>query len=57
MFISWPFPSTGFLLQQNTDLNPANWTTPSETVTDNRTTRFINVSPALGSRYYRLFKP
>lgn len=55
--VSWPFPSTGFELQQNTDLNAATWTTPSETVTDNSTTRFITVSPALGNHFYRLFKP
>ena len=55
--VSWPFPSTDFGLQQNTDLNPANWTTPSETVTDNGTNKFIIVNPPTGNRYYRLFKP
>jgi len=59
VIVSWPSPSTGFVLQQNTDLNPANWTTPSESVTDNGTTWFISVSPAPapGHRFYRLFKP
>jgi uncharacterized delta-60 repeat protein len=57
VIVSWPSPSTGFELQQNTNLNPVNWTTPSETVTDNGTTRSITVSPALGNRFYRLFKP
>lgn len=55
--ISWPSPSTGFVLQQNTDLNTANWTTPSEIVTDNGTTKSISVSPAPGNRFFRLFKP
>jgi hypothetical protein len=54
--VSWPsFP--GFVLQQNPDLNPANWTTPSEIVTDNGTTKSIGVSPAPGNRFFRLFKP
>src|ERR1051325_2050104 len=26
--VSWPFPSTGFVLQQNTDLKTTNWITP-----------------------------
>ena len=36
VIVSWPSPSTGFVLQQNTDLNPTNWTAPSETVTPAR---------------------
>ncbi|MBE0544785.1 MAG: hypothetical protein IH623_25895 [Verrucomicrobia bacterium] len=55
--ISWPSPSTGFVLQQNTDLNTANWTTPTETVTDNGATKSVNFSPAPGNRFFRLFKP
>jgi hypothetical protein len=57
VMVSWPFPSTDFGLQQNTDLNTANWTTPSEAVTDNGTNKFIIVNPPTGHRYYRLFKP
>jgi hypothetical protein len=56
VMVSWPFPSTGFALQQNTDLNPATWTTPSETVTDNGTRKFIIVNPQTGNRFFRLFK-
>ena len=57
VIVSWPAPPTGFELQQNTNLNPATWTMPSETVTDNGTTRSITVSPVPGSRFFRLFKP
>jgi hypothetical protein len=57
VIVSWPFPSTGYGLQQNTDLNTSNWTTPSETVTDNGTDRFIIVNSPAGNRYYRLFRP
>jgi hypothetical protein len=54
--VSWPiFP--GFVLQQNPDLNPANWTTPPESITDNGTTHSISFSPAPGHRFFRLFKP
>ncbi len=57
VMVSWPFPSTGFELQQNTDLHPATWTTPSETVTDNGTRKFIIVNPPTGNRFFRLFQP
>jgi len=57
VMVSWPSPSTGFSLQQNTQLNTTNWVTPTETVTDNGTIKFITVDPVVGSRFYRLFKP
>ena len=57
VIVSWPSPSTGFVLQQNSDLKTTNWTTPSETVADNGMTKFISVSPVPGARFYRLFKP
>ncbi len=57
MIVSWPSASTGFVLQQNTNLSTTNWTIPSETVTDNGTTRSISASPAPGNRFFRLFKP
>lgn len=55
--ISWPSPSTGFVLQQNTDLNTTNWVVAPQTVADNGTNRFIIVNPPTGNRFYRLFKP
>lgn len=55
--ISWPFPSTGFLLEQNSDANSANWTTAPETITDSGGTRFIIAIPTPGNRFYRLVKP
>jgi uncharacterized delta-60 repeat protein len=57
VIVSWPSPSTGFVVQQNTDLKTTNWTTSSETVTDNDTIKFIIVNPSTGNRFYRLFKP
>ena len=55
--VSWPSPSTGFSLQQKSDLNTASWNTPAENVTDNGTNKFIIVNPPPGNRFYRLFKP
>lgn len=56
--ISWPSPSTGFVLQQNTNrLGSVNWSNVTATVQDNGTNRFIIVNPPAGNRFYRLFKP
>lgn len=55
--VSWPSPSTGFVLQQNTDLAGTDWTTPPETVTDNGATKAISFSPTPGPRFFRLLKP
>jgi hypothetical protein len=55
--VSWPSPSTGFLLQQNSDLNTSIWNTPTENIADNGTNKFIIVDPPTGNRFYRLFKP
>jgi hypothetical protein len=55
--VSWPSPSTGYSLQQNANLTTTTWVTPSETITDNGTIKFILVSPPAGNRFYRLFKP
>src|SRR5581483_513489 len=55
--VSWPTPSTGWNLQQSTNLNAVSWVTPAETIMDNGTNRFITVSPAGGTRFYRLSKP
>ena len=57
VIVSWTASSTGFVLQQSTNLNAPNWTPLSETVTANGTTRFIPVTSAPGNRFYRLFKP
>jgi hypothetical protein len=56
--VSWPSPSTGFSLQQNTNgLGGLNWSNIPTTPTDNGTLKYIIVSPPLGNRFYRLFRP
>jgi len=55
--VSWPSPSTGFSLQQNTNLSTANWVTPAETINNNGTINFIIVSPPAGKRFFRLQSP
>jgi len=55
--VFWPSPSTGFILQQNDDLNTPNWITAPQSVSDNGTSKFILVTSPVGNRFYRLFKP
>ena len=55
--VSWPAPSTGFSLQQNTDLSTTNWVAPTETINNNGTVNFIIVSPPASQRFYRLKSP
>ena len=54
--VSWPSPSLGFTLQENSDLRTTNWTSAGA-ATDNGTNKFIIVNPPAGNRFYRLYKP
>ncbi len=54
--ISWPSPSTGWNLEQNTTLTSGIWTTPPESIDDNGSTKSITVNTGTGSRFFRLKK-
>jgi hypothetical protein len=54
--VSWPSPSTGWNLQQNTNLTTTNWVTPLESITDNGTNKFIIASPLAGNMFFRLMQ-
>lgn len=56
VIISWPSPSSGFGLQENPDLNPANWSAVPSTNNDNGTIKSITVPARPGNRFYRLMK-
>ena len=55
--VSWPSPSTGFSLQQNTNLNTTNWTSVVEPVNDNGTVKSVILAPPFGNRFFRLIAP
>jgi len=56
--VSWPAPSTGWTLQENSNgAASANWSTVSETIQDDGTTKTHVVNPSTESRFYRLFRP
>jgi hypothetical protein len=55
VLVSWPSPSTGFVLQQNSNVaNTNTWVNVSTTPTDNGTTKSILVKPPTGNLFYRL---
>jgi len=53
VIVSWPLPSTGFTLQTNNNLNPANWGNYGGTVNNNSAT----ISPPNGNLFFRLTHP
>jgi hypothetical protein len=55
--VSWPSPSAGFELVQNTNLNTTNWVTPPQTIKDNGVIRFIIVNPPVANSFFRLRNP
>ena len=56
--VSWPSPSTGYVLQQNTNsIASVNWSNAPGTIQDDGTTKTLVVNPPTGNRFYRLFKP
>jgi hypothetical protein len=54
--VSWPSPSTGFLLQQTGDLDKPIWSNYSGTVSDDGTIKSVMISPLTGNLYFRLKK-
>jgi hypothetical protein len=56
--VTWPSPSTGFTLQQNTNsVSSLNWSNLTSGITDDGTTKTFIVNPPTGNRYYRLIWP
>ena len=55
--LSWPSASTGFVLQQTSDLTTTNWTRVDLGVGDDGTTQSVIVAPAAGRRFFRLKYP
>jgi len=51
--VSWPSPSTGWTLQQNSDLATSNWSTSSG-ISDNGTIKSITITSPTGNLFFRL---
>jgi hypothetical protein len=57
VIVSWPSPSTGFSLQQNTNLTTTAWATFLGLVSDDGTTKHVTNSPPTANKYFRLVSP
>jgi sugar lactone lactonase YvrE len=56
--VSWPSPSTGWDLQQNTNsVSSLNWSNVTATIQDDGTSKTLIVNPPTGNRFYRLRGP
>ncbi len=56
--VSWPSPSTGWNLQQNTNsVSSLNWSNVTSGIQDDGMAKTFIVNPATGNRFYRLQKP
>jgi hypothetical protein len=55
--VSWPLPSTGFVLESATSLSPPNWLPAPESAVTNNGVLEVLVPVNPGSRYFRLHKP
>jgi hypothetical protein len=57
VIVSWPHPSSGFLLQQNYDLNSTNWTISGYAISTNAAVNSITILSPAGNTFFRLYKP
>ena len=59
LVVSWPYPSTGWNLEQNAILNAGSWSVPPQTLSNDGTNNFIviNPVPGTGNIFYRLSNP
>ena len=55
--VSWPAPSTGFSLQQNSNLSTTNWSSVTNVVQNAGGNNQVTIAPPIGNRFYRLVFP
>ena len=55
--VSWPSSATNYVLQQNSNLNTANWINTGLLITTNGTTKSVTISPQAGNLFFRLNSP
>ncbi len=55
--LSWPSPSTGFVLQEISDIAAADWSDSGLAPSDNGTAKIVVVPVGAGNKFYRLREP
>ncbi|MDB6065425.1 MAG: hypothetical protein JWR26_1633 [Pedosphaera sp.] len=56
VLVSWPAPSTGFNLQQNSDLSTTNWITVGQSILTTNGSNIVTVPASVGNKFFRLKK-
>ena len=56
VLVTWPSPSPGYALQQNSDINTTNWLPVLPAPVDNGTNKTVIITPASGRKFFRLVK-
>jgi len=51
----WPSPSTGYLLEENTNLATTTWSNFPGTVNDNGATKSATINSQSGTLFFRLY--
>jgi hypothetical protein len=54
VIVSWPSPSIGWTLEQNSNPATTNWTTSSYSISDDGTNRSIAIAPPVGNLFFPL---
>jgi hypothetical protein len=54
VIVSWPSPSTGFSLEQNSNLSTSTWLASGFTISDDGTNKSITITGATGNLFFRL---
>jgi hypothetical protein len=57
VIVKWPDSSIEYVLQENSNLDAANWTSVMPLPTDDGTNQNVTISPVTGNRFYRLRSP
>ena len=57
VIVSWPSPSTGFVLRQSASLGIPVWSEVVQAPGDNGTIKGVTLTLSLGGTFYRLMKP
>ncbi len=52
--VSWPYPSTGWTLQQNNNLSTPNWAASGFTISTNASVNSITITAPTGALFFRL---
>jgi hypothetical protein len=55
--VSWPSPSTGFILQTNGNLATSSWVNYGGIIGDNGTIKTVTNAPPTGNLFFRLKQP